>query len=109
LVAVQPLGQQPSPEEHAAMTVLLQATLQFWALPVSWSRVQASPSSQLVGHEDGGSQVSRSSTTPLPQFAEQSESVVASHPAGQQPSPEEHAVIAVALQATLQLWALPVS
>src|SRR5688500_930672 len=34
-VAVQPLGQQPSPDVHAVMAVLLQATLQFVALPVN--------------------------------------------------------------------------
>ena len=39
---------------------------------------------------------------------EQSESVLALHPAGQQPSPETQAVIAVWLQTTLQLALLPV-
>jgi len=34
-VALQPIGQQPSPEVHAVIVVLLQATLQFSALPVS--------------------------------------------------------------------------
>jgi hypothetical protein len=34
-LALQPLGQQPSPEVHAVMAVLLQATLQFSGLPVS--------------------------------------------------------------------------
>ena len=66
-------------------------------------------SSQLAGHEAGGSQVSPESTTPLPQLAEQSVSVVGPQPAGQHPSPEVHAVMAELLQATLQLWALPVS
>jgi hypothetical protein len=49
--------------------------------------VQALPSLQLVGHELGGSHVSPLSTTPLPQLAEQSVSVAASQPVGQQPSP----------------------
>jgi hypothetical protein len=34
LAELQPAGQQPSPEVHAVMAVLLQATLQFAALPV---------------------------------------------------------------------------
>ena len=64
-----PLGQQPSPPVQAVMTLLLHATLQLWALPVSSSRVQALPSSQPAGHVSGGSQVSPKSTTPLPQTA----------------------------------------
>jgi hypothetical protein len=70
--------------------------------------VQALPSSQEVGQDDGRSQVSPFSTTPLPQVGEQSESVLAVHPAGQQPSPETQVVTAVWLQATLQLALLPV-
>ena len=31
----QPVGQQPSPGAQVLMALLLQATLQFWALPVS--------------------------------------------------------------------------
>jgi hypothetical protein len=70
--------------------------------------VQALPSSQDVGQDEAGSQVSPFSTTPLPQLGEQSESVLAVHPAGQQPSPEIQAVRLVWLQATLQLALLPV-
>ena len=70
--------------------------------------VQALPSVQEVGQEDAGSQVSPPSTTPLPQVGEQSESVFALHPAGQQPSPEIQVVILAWLQATLQLAPLPV-
>jgi hypothetical protein len=44
----------------------------------------------------------------LPQVGEQSESVLAVHPAGQQPSPETQTVTLVWLQATLQLALLPV-
>ena len=66
------------------------------------------PSEQEVGHEDAGSQVSPPSTTPLPQVGEQSESVFALHPAGQQPSPEIQVIIAVWLQVTSQLALLPV-
>jgi hypothetical protein len=61
-----------------------------------------------VGQEVFGSQVSPFSTTPLPHFGEQSESVLALHPAGQQPSPETQVVTGVWLQATLQLALLPV-
>jgi hypothetical protein len=70
--------------------------------------VHATPSSQLAGHEAGGSQVSPLSTTLLPQLAEQSMSVVKLQPAGQQPSPELQMTMALKLQATLQVAALPV-
>jgi hypothetical protein len=109
VVELQPLGQQPSPEEHAVMAVLLHTTLQFAELPVSWSWVQASASSQLVGQEVAGSHVSPVSTMPLPQLAEQSKSSAAPHAAGQQPSPPTHVVMALLLQAMLHVWALPVS
>ena len=71
-------------------------------LPVIPSVVQALPSLQEVGQEDGGSQVSPFSTTPLPQVDEQSESVFALHPAGQQPSPATHvAPVGFKVQAVL--------
>ena len=70
--------------------------------------MQALPSLQEVGQEDGGSQVSPPSTTVLPQVGEQSESVLALHPAGQQPSPATQVVMMMWLQATLQLALLPV-
>jgi hypothetical protein len=70
--------------------------------------VQALLSLQEVGQEDFGSQVSPFSTTPLPQVGEQSESLLALHPAGQQPSPATQVVMEVWLQATLQLALLPV-
>jgi hypothetical protein len=70
--------------------------------------VQALPSLQEVGQDDGKSQVSPFSTTPLPQVGEQSESLLALHPAGQQPSPATQVVMEVWLQATLQLALLPV-
>jgi hypothetical protein len=107
--ALQPVGQHASPPVQVVMVVWLQATLQLAALPVSWSMVQALPSLQLVGQEAEGSQVSPGSTTSLPQRAEQSESVLASHPTGQQLSPEVQVLMVVWLQATLQLAALPVS
>src|SRR5262245_50360673 len=99
LFALHPPGQQPSPEAHAVMAVWLQAMLHVAALPVLVSVVHAFPSLQLEGQDEGGSQVSPASTTPLPQLAEQSESVFALHPAGQQPSPAAQAVIATWLHA----------
>jgi hypothetical protein len=57
--------------------------------------VQALLSSQLVGHVSGGSQVSPLSTTPLPHLAAQSVSVLGSQAAGQQPSPDVQAVMAL--------------
>ena len=108
VLALHPAGQQPSPEAQVVMAVWLQATLQLALLPVMRSMVQALPSSQEVGQEDFGSQVSPFSTTPLPQVGEQSESLLAVQPAGQQPSPETQVVTAVWLQATLQLALLPV-
>ena len=35
VVLSQPVGQQPSPDVQELMELLLQATLQFWELPVS--------------------------------------------------------------------------
>jgi hypothetical protein len=70
--------------------------------------MQALPSLHEVGQDDAGSQVSPGSTTPLPQVGEQSESVFAVHPAGQQPSPATQVVMEVWLQVTLQLALLPV-
>jgi hypothetical protein len=108
LVALHPAGQQPSAPIQAVMATWVQATLQVSLPPVIWSVVQALLSLQEVGHEDFGSQVSPLSTTPLPHFGEQLGSVLALHPAGQQPSSAPQAVMVVWLQATLQLALLPV-
>ncbi len=108
-VSSQPGAQHPSPSLHSEMGVLEQSTLQLAALPVRVSVVQSSLSSQSVGQEVGGSQVSPGSTTPSPQVAEQSLSTVASQPTGQHPSPSSHTEMGAELQATLQLVALPVS
>jgi hypothetical protein len=71
--------------------------------------VQATASSQLAaGHEVAGSQVSPRSTTPLPQVAVQSPSVLALQPAAQQRSPPTHCVMVWWLQLRLQLAVLPV-
>ena len=105
---VHPVGQQPSSGTQAVTAVWLQARVQSSLLPVIPSVVQGLWSSQEVGQEDGGSQVSPVSTTPLPQTDEQSESLFALHTLGQQPSPETQAVMVVWLQVTLQLVRLPV-
>jgi hypothetical protein len=65
------------------------------------------PSSHAVGQEAGGSQVSPASTAPLPQVAEQSESVVELQPAGQQSSWDSQLVLTLWTQATLQVAGLP--
>jgi hypothetical protein len=108
---VHPAGQQPSPATQVVMGVWVQATSQVALLPVILSLVQTLPSSQVVGQEVCGSQVSLVSTTPLPQIGGQSESALVGlvlHPTGQQPSPETQVVMAVWVQATLQLALLPV-
>lgn len=101
------LGQQPSPPVHAVIASWEQARLQVDALPVVPSVVQAIPSLQVDGQDEGGSQVSPDSTTPLPQVGEQSPSVVASQPPGQHPSPPVQAVTALCEQARLHVAALP--
>jgi hypothetical protein len=108
LLLLHPAGQQSSPEAQSTTGVRLQATLQFTALPVIRSVVHALASSQSVGQEPEGSQVSPGSTTPLPQLGEQSVSLLLLHPAGQHASPEAQSTSGVWLQATLQLAALPV-
>jgi hypothetical protein len=104
--AVQPAGQQPSPGVQVETWVVEQAAVQVDTLPVSVSTVQALPSLQLDGQLP--SQVSPVSTTPLPQVFEQSESTAELQPAGQQPSPPAHWVIAWCVQTRLQVAADPV-
>ena len=70
-----------------AETSYMAEALQLAELPVSVSRVHELPSLQEVGQLPGGSQVSPGSRTEFPQLAEQSLSVVASHPLGQLQSP----------------------
>ncbi len=94
--ALQPGGQQPSPVAHAVIGALLHAAAH--PEPTSLSRVHAIPSLQPEGQAPGPdeiavSQVSGGSTTPLPHEAEQSLSFTASHPDGQHPSPDAHAVM----------------
>jgi hypothetical protein len=81
-MCVQPAGQQPSSLAQLVIAWWVQATLQFEALPVIRSSVQAWWSSQEVGQFP--SQVSPGSTIPFPQLVEQSLSFCALQPAGQQ-------------------------
>lgn len=91
VAGLQPGGQHPSPPVQTPTGWCEQARLQVEALPVWASEVQAIPSSQLAGQSP--SQVSRGSTLPLPQVAEQSLSPGALQPEGQQPSPETQVVV----------------
>jgi hypothetical protein len=93
LFELHPAGQQPSPDAQLVIAVWRHATLQLAAFPVIWSSVQALVSLQLLGHVEAGSQTSPGSIMPLPQTGRQSESLLASHPAGQQPSPETHSTV----------------
>jgi hypothetical protein len=70
LFALHPGAQHPSPDWQLVMGVCWQAAEQLPALPVKTSTVQAFPSLQLVGHDEGGSQVSPTSTTPSPHRAQ---------------------------------------
>lgn len=100
-------GQQPSPFLAATTGMLVHLTLHWAMLPVCTSVVHGSPSSHEVGQELEGSQISPSSTVPLPQFAEQSESVTLVQFAGQQRSPLAQAVIGAVVHSASHVWALP--
>jgi hypothetical protein len=95
LFALQPAGQQPSPSAHWETEEWLQEAEQVPPLS-SVSVVQGFLSSQLVGQAPGWpagmpvSQPSLSSSTPFPHEGEQSASLTALQPAGQQPSPPVH-------------------
>jgi hypothetical protein len=83
--------------------------LQFLALPLRRSAVQAAPSLQEVGQLEGGSQLSPLSSKPFPQLAEQSPSVLLPQAGGQQPSPVLQAMMTVCLQLAVQAAAVPLS
>lgn len=106
-VALQPGAQHPSPSTQAVIGVNEHSALQLSAEPTRVSVVHAKPSSQLVGQSP--SQVSDPSTTPLPHVGEQSSSLSASQPAGQQPSPSMQLVISVKVHAAVHSSADPVS
>jgi hypothetical protein len=73
------------------------------------SVVQALPSEQLVGHDDGGSQVSPGSIVPLPHAPLQSGSSAFVHPLGQHESPPVHVVTLIVVHWTLHADGVPVS
>jgi hypothetical protein len=106
---VHPEGQHPSPLSQVVMALVVHRAEHVAALPVRRSSVQGSWSSHVVGHEDGGSQVSPGSTTPSPQVAEQSGSVPESQPDGQHPSPPSHVSMTSCVHRAVQAAALPVS
>src|SRR5438105_2225096 len=76
VLALQPEGQHPSELKlHCVMSLCTQDEVQVLGFPITKSLVQAMPSLQLAfdcGQLAGGSQVSPSSTTPLPQLGWQS-------------------------------------
>jgi hypothetical protein len=76
-------GQQPSPLFGATTGMCEHLTLHCAGLPVFMSVVHGSPSSHVVGHEAGGSQVSPCSIVLLPQLGEQSASLTEVQPSGQ--------------------------
>jgi hypothetical protein len=85
LTLVQPEAQQPSPFVHVVMTVsFTHSALHAAAVPCSLRRWQPIDG-QLVGQLP--SHFSLPSTTPLPQLAAQSLSLLLLHVLGQQPSP----------------------
>jgi len=115
VAAEHPAGQQPSPSMHAVIAWCEQRRVQASLEPEAKSAVQASPSSQLRGHDPATpvviprSQVSPVSTMPLPQTTAQSLSLPDQHPAGQHWSPSAQAVICVATQVALQALAVPLT
>ena len=90
-VLLQPGGQQSSLDMQAVCS----RSFTHWALqvpPLISLRSWHSWAGQAVGQDARGSQVSPLSLTPLSQATRQSESLVAKHPGGQQPSPGMQAV-----------------
>jgi hypothetical protein len=73
----------------------MHSAVQLALSPARLSLVQASASSQALGQLEIGSQVSPDSTALLSQTGAQSLSSLLLQPAGQQPSPSLHALIAV--------------
>jgi hypothetical protein len=108
LDALQPFGQQPSAWAQALMGLLAHVALQVDGSPLMMSCVQPLPSSQVVGHVEGGSQVSPWSITPLPQAAEQSSSFALLQFTGQHPSPSTQATTGSWVQTTSQVEGSPV-
>ncbi len=103
---VSPAGQQPSLLSGAVIGVVVHIAAQV-PPPTSASVVHAMSSLHAVGHEPlptvmPGSQPSPVSSTPLPQAAAQSLSVLALAPAGQQPSASAGPVISACVHAAVQ-------
>lgn len=113
VAGVHPEGQQPSPLRQATIVVCVQWREQSLLDPLAMSTVQASPSSQVSAQAPGNpaviarSHCSPASTTPSPQMGEQSGSLAAVQPGGQQESPPTQAVMGVTTQAALQVAGEP--
>lgn len=113
VAGVQPEGQQPSPLKQATIAVCVQWREQSLLEPLAMSPVQASPSSQVSAQAPGNpaviarSHCSPASTTPSPQIGEQSGSLAAVQPSGQQESPPTQAVMGLTTQAALQVAGSP--
>jgi len=106
LVELAPAGQHMSLFIGMVIVVEPQVTSQLLAEPINISTVQGSPSSMhMVGQLP--SQVSPISTTPLPQLALQSLSLVELAPIGQHPSPLMGVVMGMPIHSALQLAAEP--
>jgi len=106
LAAVQPAGQQLSPEVQAVIGTATHEEVQLVGDPRKVSVMQVPSEGQTIGQEAGSarSQVSTGrSTTPLPHIAAQSASTVRSPPGGQQPSPATNAVTGRCTQAAEQV------
>jgi hypothetical protein len=89
-VALQPVGQQPSPPTHIVIAGYVHVTLHMPDEPERTFVVHELPSSHVAGQFP--SHVSPASTTPLPHIGMQLLSLVALQPEGQQPSPLVHVV-----------------
>ena len=111
--AVHPEGQQPSPVRHPVMRTCEQVRVHASTDPSARSTVHASRSSHERGQAPGlpavirRSQLSVPPTTPSPQMTEQSESLDAVQPAGQQPSPEAQPVMGDETHRALHISAAP--
>jgi len=118
MAGVHPAGQHPSPPVQAVIETRLQLAEQSSSVPVKFSVVQASASSQdaaSAGHAPGApsaiaeSHFSAPVTAESPHVESQSSSFVRSHPRAQQPSPLTHSVMGKLAHCALQFAADPVS
>src|SRR5262249_24116851 len=94
---VHPVGQKPSDAAPQVRGVVVHANVQLATEPAftrTWS-LSFTQASDCVWQVEGGSHVSPASTAELPQVIVQSLSLLALHPAAQQPSPLVHVAMTV--------------